>query len=57
MTIEGCDVKPVDKCRLLRALTAGGTGMAAPGVRRARRRDRNVWRPMAQAGVCSAGGR
>lgn len=55
MTIAGRDVKLDDKCRLLKALRAGGTGMAAPGVRKARsRRER---RPMAQACGCSAGGR
>ena len=57
MATAGRDLKLVDKCRLLRALRAGGTGVAAPGVRKARSRSRRERRPMAQAGCCKEGKR
>lgn len=59
MATAGRDLKLVDKCRLLRALRAGGTGVAAPGVRKARSRSRSrrERRPMAQGGCCREGKR
>lgn len=46
MATAGRELKLLDKCRLLKALRAGGTGVAAPNIRKARSRRR----PMAQAG-------
>lgn len=40
------DVKLADLCRLLRALRASGTGMAVPGIRKAKNRSRTTRRPM-----------
>lgn len=57
MSIAGRDVNLVDKCRLLRAFRAGGTGMGAPGVRKARSRSRRARRSMAQVGGCSLSGK
>lgn len=44
----GRAVKLADLCRLLRALRASGTGMAARAVRKAKSRSRTVRHPMAR---------